>query len=297
MDMRTLENVEQKRTWRLKWSIGIYEGATPLALRPIGPDRPVLTARDVTDVDAYAVADPFLMVRDDRWLLFFEVVNMATDRGEIAYATSDDGLRWTYRAVVLREPFHLSYPQVFEADGAIWMIPETRQANEVRLYRAESFPDRWMHAATLLHGRFADATILRHEGLWYLFAQRGLDELRLFSSPDLAHGWCEHPASPLWPGNRRRTRPGGRMLRWNGRLLRFAQDGLPTYGNCLRAFEVDRLDPLNYAERELAESPILRATRSGWNAVGMHHVDAVALPDGRWRAAVDGAGLGLGPAV
>jgi hypothetical protein len=233
----------------------------------------------------------------DEWFLFFEVVNIAVDRGEIAYATSSDGLQWTYGAVVLREPFHLSYPQVFEAEGAIWMIPETRQANEVRLYRAESFPSRWIHFATLLHGRFADATLLRDGDRWWLFAQRGLDELRLFSSAELTHGWIEHPASPLWPGNRRRTRPGGRMVRWNGRLLRFAQDGLPTYGNSLRAFDVEQLDLQHYAEHELAESPILRATRSGWNAVGMHHIDAVRLPDGRWRAAVDGAGLGLGQAV
>jgi hypothetical protein len=34
--------------------------------------------------------------------------------GEIGLATSEDGLKWDYKQVVLNEPFHLSYPYVFE---------------------------------------------------------------------------------------------------------------------------------------------------------------------------------------
>jgi hypothetical protein len=41
------------------------------------------------------------------------------------------------------------------------------------------------------------------------------------------------------------------------------------------------------------ESPILEATGSGWNATGMHYVDAIEVETGRWLAAVDGARLGL----
>jgi hypothetical protein len=277
--------------WRYRWSIAIYGGQSPLALRPLnGRDLPALTAKQVTDVRAEAVADPFLVCLDDAWLLFFEVWDAAVDRGVIAFASSGDCLSWHYRGVVLREPFHLSYPQVFEADGAHYMIPETRQADSIRLYRADAFPDGWRYVTTLIHGRFADATILRRDGRWWLFAQRGLDELRLFSSSSLEQGWREHPASPLWAGNRRRTRPAGRMVvDDHGRLLRFAQDGLPDYGSAVRVFAVDRLDEDGYEEHELPESPILRGTRNGWNAVAMHHVDAVRLGEGNWIAAVDGA--------
>jgi hypothetical protein len=279
--------------WRNKWAIGIYAGASPFALSPADVSQPVIGARDVSDVPGQSVADPFLLRHGTLWYLFFEVLNSATGRGEIAYATSRDCLMWAYGAVVLREPFHLSYPQVFAWDGEIYMIPETRQARSVRLYRAENLPDRWRCIDTLLHGWFADATILRHRERWWIFAQRGLDELRLFSSKELAGPWQEHPASPLWPGNRRRTRPGGRMLVYEERLLRFAQDGWPSYGSLLRVFEISRLSESEYAEHELPESPILRATGSGWNAVGMHHIDAVPLDDGRWLAAVDGASLGM----
>lgn len=235
------------------------------------------------------VADPFLLIVDRQWYLFFEVWNTVVDRGEIAYATSADGLAWTYREVVLREPFHLSYPHVFVWQGNVYLVPESRQDRAVHLYRAEDFPRGWRRVATLLRGPYADATLLRHRDRWWMFAQRGLDELALFSSTRLDADWTPHPASPLWAGNRSRTRPGGRILEEDGRLVRMAQDGWPTYGHSLRAFEILRLTETEYAECELSESPLLRPSRKGWNAVGMHHLDAVRRPDGSWLALVDGA--------
>jgi hypothetical protein len=275
-----------------RWSIGIYRGRALTELGdPPGVANPVLTGRDVTDVPARSVADPFLLRRGDGWFLFMEVYNTETDRGELAYAFSDDGLRWRYEGVVLREPFHLSYPQVFECGGRVYMIPETRQDNAIRLYVAEDFPRGWELAGVLVRGYYADATVVGHEGRFWMFAQRGLDELRLFVGDRPEGPWREHPRSPLRVGDRRRSRPGGRMLRHEGRLYRFAQDGLPTYGHSLRALQVDRLDESEYDEHEIEGSPILTASRVGWNAMGMHHIDAHRLESGEWLAAVDGLGV------
>src|SRR5690242_222164 len=84
------------------WSIGIYSGATPFALRPEGgADNPVLTARQVSDREAEFVADPFMVRAGASWQMFFEVMNRATGRGEIGLASSADGLRWSYQGVVL----------------------------------------------------------------------------------------------------------------------------------------------------------------------------------------------------
>ena len=82
------------------------------------------------------------------------------------------------------------------------------------------------------------------------------------------------------------------MVRDGERLLRFAQDGLPDYGSSLRAFEILEMTPHRYAEREVAASPILRASGAGWNGMGMHHLDARPAPQGDWIGAVDGATLG-----
>src|SRR5262245_46202668 len=117
------------------WSIGIYTGDSSFQLRA-RPNNPVLTNTDVTDVQAEFVADPFMLHADGRWYMFFEVLDRETQLGVIALATSDDTVNWNYEQVVLAEPFHLSYPYVFEWQGERYMIPETLGASAVCLYKA-----------------------------------------------------------------------------------------------------------------------------------------------------------------
>ena len=91
-----------------EWSIGIYAGAGPFALGPIeGQHTPVLTGADVPAFPTYFVADPFLARSGDTWFLFFEALNNQNGQGDIAYATSADGLTWTWGGVALDESFHL----------------------------------------------------------------------------------------------------------------------------------------------------------------------------------------------
>lgn len=276
--------------WHHTWAVSIYRGPSPLALAPLAGRRdPLFSGRDVSDIRCASVADPFLLRRGGTWHMFVEAVNLDTGLGEIAHAESTDLLAWTYRGVVLREPVHLSYPCVFEWNDSVFMVPETRQAAEVRLYVADPFPSRWRRVRTLVTGAYADATIAHANGRWWMFAQRGLDELRLWGADDLDAAWVEHPLSPIAAGNRRITRPAGRLVTLDGGLIRFAQDAWPGYGSRVRALSIDRLTPHDYAEREVPESPVLDASGTGWNALGMHHLDAHQLEDGSWIAAVDGA--------
>lgn len=279
------------------WSIGIYVGPSPVALRsPRGLRNPVLTPADVTDVRAGTVADPFMIRRGDAWHMFFEVVNEETGRGEIGLAVSRDGFTWKYQEIVLAEPFHLSYPYVFEHLDGIYMIPESFQAEEVRLYKAASFPTKWSLVGTLLRGGyFVDTTVFGHSGSWWMFTETNRevkhDRLRLFHAPDLTGPWQEHPRSPVVDGDPHIARPAGRVLSANGTLIRYAQDDYPTYGQQVRAFEITELTPARYAERLLTQDPIVGPTGRGWNGSGMHHIDPHQIDAGRWIACVDGLGV------
>lgn len=277
------------------WSIGLFTGASPLAL---GPDayiaNPIITRDSVTDVSASFVADPFLIHADGTWNLFFEVLNRANGRGEIGLATSTDLASWKYERIVLAEPFHLSFPYVFEWRGERYMVPESHQASAVRLYRADPFPGTWTHVHTLLSGeRYSDTALFRHDDRWWLFTQTSPqgkhDNLRLFFADDLFGAWSEHPASPIVNGDPHTARPGGRVLSYGGGLLRFAQDCAPRYGLGVLAFEITTLTPTDYAERPAGPTPVLGGSSTGWNAARMHHVDAHPAEPGRWIAAVDGA--------
>ena len=277
-----------------KWSIGLYAGPTPMELNPVSRVlNPVLTCRDVTDLEARFVADPFMMRGEKDWYMFFEAEGLHSRKGEIALASSPDGLLWTYRQIVLKEDFHLSYPFVFQWENAFYMLPETQQAGSIRLYRSTRFPFEWQHEANLIEGAHADPTLLRHNNKWWLFASEEpdhFDSLCLYLAEQLTGPWKKHPQAPLRSGDIHRSRPAGRIVRWNDRLIRFAQDGHPHYGTRVRAMEIVELTETRYAEKELAVSPVLQASREpgAWNGRGMHHLDTHQLDDGSWLACVDG---------
>jgi len=277
-----------------EFSIGIYFGTSPSSFAsPPEVVNPVLTHQSVSDVSASLVADPFMLLVDGVWYMFFEVMNVGTGKGEIALATSANGTDWKYRRIVLTEAFHLSYPYVFEWEGDFWMIPESHQAGAIRLYRASEFPDRWSFVATLVSGpRFSDSSLVRHAARWWLFTETDrtmqFATARLYFADELTGPWVEHPQSPIVEGNPRKARPGGRILVSGDRIIRYTQDCVPEYGTRVMAAEVIELTPTTYRDRELGPGPVLAGSGQGWNREGMHHIDAHPLGGDRWIACVDG---------
>jgi hypothetical protein len=271
------------------WAIGMCTGTSPFALNCSSVENPVLTARDVTDMSAAFLADPFMVHDVNQYFMFFEVMDSTTGKASIGVATSATGTAWEYKRIVLTEAFMLSYPYVFTWDNQYYMLPETHEANAVRLYRANPFPDTWDFVGSLVTGRpLNDPSIVRFDNQWWLFAGEGFDTLRLYRADNLTGPWVEHPRSPLVAGDPTLARPGGRLLLLDGRLFRMAQRDKPNYGNQVRVFEVVRLSATDYKETELPESPILRGTGSGWNKAGMHNVDFQQTGENRWLACVDG---------
>jgi hypothetical protein len=252
--------------------------------------NPVLTASDVRDIPAQYVADPFMMRSASSWNMFFQVMNAVTRRGEIGLATSRNGLSWQYQQIVLHEPFHLSFPCVFRWNDDYYMVPETAQAGAIRLYRAAAFPRQWEFVKNVIEGNYADPSIFFFQKRWWLFASPATQQhnvLCLYYADSPTGKWVQHPMSPVVAGNNRIARPGGRVLPWNGSLLRFAQDCFPTYGKQVRAFRITELTPTKYREEEAAESPVVGASGNGWNAFGMHHIDIHYAGNSRWLACVD----------
>jgi len=275
------------------WEIGILRGASPLEWTPAAEgSNPILTARDITDVEADFVADPFMIRIDNLWHLFFEVLPKHTKVGQIGVAVSGDSVHWEYRGIALREPFHVSYPHVFAWEGEHYLIPETLQAGAVWLYKSTRFPFGWKREHALLRGRFADPTIFRHNNRWWLFVcDTPYDHcsLRLFHAPDLMGAWEEHPASPIVENDCSCARPAGRVLASDGRLVRFAQDCRYQYGDRVWAFEITELRPARYVERRASLEPVISAGFwGGWETSRMHHIDAHSENSGAWMACVDG---------
>ena len=272
------------------WSIGIYTGPSPFQLSaPSGIVNPVLTAADVTDIDARFVADPFMAIEGGRFYMFFEVLNRTTQQGDIGYAESNDGKKWEYKKIIVDEPFHLSYPYVFKWDDSYYMTPESHQDLSVRLYKATAFPGEWHYVKSILNGdHYTDPSIFRQNSMWWLLCSNTQnDALNLYYADSLLGTWVAHPMNPVVKLNRHISRPAGRVLVQDGHTYRFGQDDDPRYGIQVYAFEISELSKTSYKEKSASSSPVVTMTGSGWNGAGMHTVDA-HLVNGVWMAAVDG---------
>ena len=272
------------------WSIGIYEGHTPFNIAdPEEISNPVLTAKDVDDIDARFVADPFMLFKNGKYTMFFEVLNRETNQGDIGYAESEDGKKWDYRKIIIDEKFHLSYPYIFEWDNNYYLIPESHEDFSVRLYKAISFPIKWEYIGNLLSGyRYVDPSIFRYKDKWWMFVSTGKSSvLNLYYSENLLTGWQSHPMNPIVKLDKNISRPGGRVIVYNDKFYRLTQDDDPSYGIQVFAFEITELTEKTYEEKMVSETPVVTKTGNGWNAAGMHHVDPHKVGN-KWISVVDG---------
>jgi hypothetical protein len=234
--------------WRVGWRF--VEGADVIDLRA----HPKTGWRDLPDDRRRFYADPFPIERDGRLLLFVEDFAHALGYGVISAVEFGGTGPVGVPRPVLDIGSHLSYPFVFEHRGAVWMVPESVATGTVDLYRAEMFPDRWVKEATLLAGiEASDATLLQHDGRWWMFATVRAggafsDALHIWSAPDLLGPWRAHRGNPVLV-DIATARPGGRIVRRNGKLIRPFQDCTDGYGAALGLAEIARLDDAGFAQR------------------------------------------------
>ena len=222
-------------------------------------------------------ADPFpLDHRGETWLFVEDYVH-ALGKGIVsAVRVADDGPVGV-PVPVLEEAHHLSYPFVFVRDGEAWMVPETGSAGTIDLYRASTFPGGWVKEATLISGVVAsDATLVEHDGLWWMFATvrdaplgaalgsgSYSDSLHLWSALDFRGPWTPHAHNPVLV-DVAAARPAGRIVRRGGGLIRPIQDCTEGYGRALALARIDRLDAEGYAqtvETRLTAGPAWPGTR------------------------------------
>jgi hypothetical protein len=235
------------------WTLVLRDGGTLL-----DPQAPVIGACALLKAPKGWWADPWALETDGRKLLFVEeMAEPKTWKANIACVELIDGGARRL-GIVLDEPGHLSFPQVFGWEGQWYMTVESGYDRRVSLYRATDFPLQWVRIRDLVTGRACvDPTLHHQDGRWYLFANAAeggnstCDDLFLFLADSLEGPFEPHPANPI-VSDVRRARPAGRLFHHQGRLIRPSQDCAIGYGKALVFNEVLELGPTVYRERTLS---------------------------------------------
>ncbi|MCQ2159169.1 MAG: glycosyl transferase [Bacteroidales bacterium] len=204
-------------------------------------------------------ADPFLFVRGGELFLFYEYQKKRYGKGEIWMRKTADLEHWSEDIRVLKEDFHLSFPNVFEDGGRVYMIPETGEDGSIRLYEAsDDSLEHWKFVGCLVSdGRmWADSDIRVKDGKYYLFSSiysRKYFEAHLLVSDSLLGDYAEHPSSPF-STDKSCARNAGRLFEYNGELYRPVQNCSKGYGKQLSIMKVGCLSPDRYEESLCAEN-------------------------------------------
>ncbi len=151
------------------------------------------------------------------------------------------------------------------------MLPETKGANQVLLYKAENFPTTWKIEDTLIKDRaLKDPSLLLSEDLNLIVAVD--DDLKqyMFSADSLNGKWEEVEGfTPRW-GNE--SRPGGRFIPIAEDWYLPLQNHSRGYGTGISLYKLAK--NAKGFEFILAEKLVLKPFEEiSWFERGMHHLD------------------------
>ncbi len=233
------------------WRIGAVRTSPNELLRSGLQGREIAWLADTAPLSF--LADPFGLWRNGRLYVFAEAYNYRDRHGTIDVLMFDAELRLLERRSVLKEPWHLSYPFIVEADGETYMLPEAFKSGGLTLYRAAEFPYRWEPVKKITLDQVPiDATPVFHNGLWWLFytpattREAKVSALHVAFAKHLTGPWMPHPQNPV-RFDASSSRPGGTPFVRDGALVIPMQDCRRTYGGAIRPLTITTLTPREFA--------------------------------------------------
>ena len=260
-------------------------------------DAPVATflAGDVLHDVAWAptrrghyAADPFGRWDGTTLRVLYEDYSHARGAASIAHRRWSRERGWERSEPALEIGSHLSYPFLFEHEGRSFLLPESRATGKLVLYASADPGGPWQPQATLgVDGDIADATLLHHDGLWWMFAARPnrlnpSTELGIWYATRPDGPWREHPRNPVLV-DVRSARPAGPVFAVDGQLYRPAQDCSTGYGDRLVIKRIVTLTTERFEEEAVS---VVRPNPSGAFPYGVHTLTGVGpltLVDGKRR--------------
>lgn len=267
--------VRRSMVWHVRERLQMRERWGVCFMKSDWPDASFWRGKRIETPPGRFLADPFVATREGRACVFVEDYSYSASKGRIsAFELGENGAREL--GVALEENFHLSFPYLFEHEGALFMCPEAAASGEIRIYRCVEFPLTWRLERIAMSGVSAvDSMILPHGGRWWLLTNLSevppvehSAQLHVFSAADpLAGPWEAHPRNPVRNDPAHGRNAG--LVRRGGDLVRVCQaQGFGSYGAGATLMRIVRLD-----RESFAEEPVCQLTPGFLpGAHGTHHL-------------------------
>lgn len=201
-------------------------------------------------------ADPFVMYHEGIHHLFVEEMYYSDKKGHISHMVLDHNGIASEVTPIIKEKYHLSFPNIFKINETFFMIPESGNARKVQLYKCNDFPLSWTEDRVLLKDlNTVDTVVKFYEDRWWIFtniaARKGCstkDELHIYYTDDLLQGEIlAHPQNPV-VSDASNGRMAGKIFEHNGNLYRPAQNSSINYGYGFNFNKIVTLSPTSYIE-------------------------------------------------
>jgi len=201
-------------------------------------------------------ADSFVVYENSKYYIFFEEFDIEKRHGYLCVGElNQEKNRLDNVKIILKEDYHLSFPNVFKYDKKYYLLQEAHANNEVALYEFVEFPYKVRKVKTLLQGNYADCVLLNYQNRWYLFANKSENindlhskNLSIFISNDLLGEYKEYHNNPVVTDSEF-ARNGGQFFSKDGKIYRVSQDCKTRYGYKINIMEVEKLNEKEYKEK------------------------------------------------
>ncbi|MDR0721596.1 MAG: hypothetical protein LBF75_02210 [Treponema sp.] len=225
--------------WTLIFGKGKFIESTLFRTNPVSMPRNVFWA------------DPFIYEYDNQLYVFFENYSYKTKKGKISVGKVAECTRDRYSVVdvqdILDFDYHVSYPQIIEEDGELFLIPETYQSKRLEVYRCVQFPCKWELYSTAFDGEeVVDTTYFSDgNGDRWLLLNKGWTheaELHIYKIDNLKlEKVIAHRSNPVLI-DCRKARNGGMIFKYENEYYRPSQ--INTHGIYGKGLQISKIKKL-----------------------------------------------------
>ena len=202
------------------------------------------------------LADPFVIKYNNKTVIFVEDYSFKKRKGKIsAYEINSESYKKL--GTVIEEEFHLSYPFLIEDKEDLFMVPETHQTKDIRIYRCTEFPLKWkLHKILISDIGAVDTNIFKFNNKYWLFTNLDTSnsndyssELHIFYADNIESSeWKPHALNPVIFDSKK-ARNGGMIYSEKKHTYRvFQKQGFDNYGESIGISRIKTLTENEYEE-------------------------------------------------